>query len=48
MVGMNYRECDVPEGMTLIQWRRRHRPAAGAKRRRRWLRAVALARSLFA
>ena len=38
MGGMNYCECDVHDGMTLIQWRRMHRPAAGAKRR--WLRLL--------
>jgi hypothetical protein len=38
MGGMNYVERDVPDGMTLIQWRRMHRPAAGAKRR--WLRLL--------
>jgi hypothetical protein len=37
MGGVIYCECDVPDGMTLIQWRRMHRPAAGAKRRWRWL-----------
>jgi hypothetical protein len=37
MGGMNYVECDVPEGMTLIQWRRLHRLASAPKRRRRWL-----------
>jgi hypothetical protein len=37
MGGMNYVECDVPDGMTLIQWRRLHRPASAPKRRRRWL-----------
>ena len=34
---MNYVERDVPDGMTLIQWRRTHRPAVGAKRRWRRL-----------
>ena len=37
MGGMNYVERDVPDGMTLIQWRRMHRPAPGVKRRWRWL-----------
>jgi hypothetical protein len=37
MAGMNYVDCDVPDGMTLIQWRRAHRRASAPKRRRRWL-----------
>jgi hypothetical protein len=31
MTGMNYIECDVPEGMVLTEWRR----ARGTSRRRR-------------
>ena len=32
---MNYVECDVPVGMTLIEWRRARRLAAPTSRRRR-------------
>ena len=31
----NYVECDIPDGMTLAQWRRRHLPATPAPRRSR-------------
>jgi hypothetical protein len=34
---MNYVECDVPDGLTLVEWRRVTRPA---QRRRRRLRAL--------
>jgi hypothetical protein len=29
---VTYLECDVPEGLTLAQWRRDRRPAAPARR----------------
>jgi hypothetical protein len=32
--GMNYVECDVPAGMTLLEWRRARRLAAPTRRRR--------------
>jgi hypothetical protein len=35
MGGMNYVETDVPDGLTLIQWRARRTRAP--RRRRRWL-----------
>jgi hypothetical protein len=37
MGGMNYIDCDVPDGMTLVQWRRVHQPTSARRRRRRWL-----------
>jgi len=34
MTGMNYIECDVPEGMNLVEWRR-SRSSRRARRRPR-------------
>jgi hypothetical protein len=34
---MNYVESDVPDGMTLAQWRKLSRPARGSWRWWRWL-----------
>jgi hypothetical protein len=31
---MNYIECDVPDGMTLVDWRREVRPARPRRRLR--------------
>ena len=31
----NYIECDIPEGMTCAQWRRRHLPETPLPRRSR-------------
>jgi hypothetical protein len=34
---LTYLECDVPEGLTLTQWRRERNPAAPVGRLRRML-----------
>jgi hypothetical protein len=47
MGGMNYVDCDVPDGMTLIQWRRVHRRASASSGRRHWLMRFAPPRSWF-
>jgi hypothetical protein len=33
---MNYVECDMPDGMTLVQWRRLKGLDRSRARRRRW------------
>jgi hypothetical protein len=32
MTGMNYIECDIPEGMNLVEWRRSVSPRRARRR----------------